>query len=43
VSLKGAPRSAPFHLLGDDRMHGIIYLIGLIVVIMAVLSLLGLR
>jgi hypothetical protein len=27
----------------NDPMHGIIYLIGLIVVIMAVLSLLGLR
>ena len=46
----GNSRQPPAVLIGDiarfeeeRRMHGLIYLVGLIVVIMAVLSLLGLR
>jgi hypothetical protein len=31
------------HVVGEIEMNGIIYLIGLVVVIMAILSLLGLR
>ncbi len=40
------PRRAAYHRVTQTRertMHGIIYIVGLIVVIMAVLSLFGLR
>jgi hypothetical protein len=39
--VRGADKAVP--LQGDQLMHGIIYLVGLIVVIMAILSFFGLR